>query len=237
MSWFTRWLRRAPRLETEYAARIDAYRAVAADDANCGLDTQRLVVVDVETSGLSPHTDQLIAIGAVAVCGGAVRFEDSFYALVRQARPSPTENILVHGIDGTTQTSAPDPADALSEFLTYAQKAPLIGFHADFDRVFIVRAMQAALGMAPENDWLDLADLAPALYPERAEQALTLDDWTAAFGIENYARHDALADALATAQLLQVLLARASQAKIVRFAALAARANEHRWLARSLKPF
>ncbi|MGH8758562.1 MAG: hypothetical protein ACREVW_03500, partial [Burkholderiales bacterium] len=37
-----------------------------------------------------------------------------------------------------------------------------------------------------------------------------LDQWLAYFGIENYARHDALADAFSTAQLLLVLLERAA---------------------------
>jgi len=38
-----------------------------------------------------------------------------------------------------------------------------------------------------------------------------LDQWLAYFGIENYARHDALADAFSTAQLFLAVLARAEQ--------------------------
>ena len=41
-----------------------------------------------------------------------------------------------------------------------------------------------------------------------------LDDWTAAFGIDNFSRHNALADALASAQLHLVLCAQASQRKL-----------------------
>jgi DNA polymerase-3 subunit epsilon len=236
MSW-PRFTRKSRRLSSEHVAGVDLYLASRAGDADGGLDTQRLVVVDVETSGLSPRIDHLLAIGAVAVEGGLTRFDDSFYALLRQVKPSPNANILVHGIDGTTQTSAPAAADSLVAFLAYARKAPLVGFHADFDRVFISKAMRLVLGMAPSNAWLDLADLAPALYPEHAANARTLDDWTELFGIENHARHDALADALATAQLLQVLLARAAELDASRFADLAARAKEHRWLAQSLKSF
>ena len=39
----------------------------------------------------------------------------------------------------------------------------------------------------------------------------TLDDWMGRFGIVHYERHNALADSLCTAQLFQVLLARAGQ--------------------------
>jgi DNA polymerase-3 subunit epsilon len=38
-----------------------------------------------------------------------------------------------------------------------------------------------------------------------------MDDWLARFGIQLIARHDALADAFATAQMLQVVLAAADR--------------------------
>ncbi len=237
MSWFARLGRTRVELGPAHAAGVDRYLASPTDDATCPLDLQRLVVLDVETSGLSPRTDHLIAIGAVAAHGNVVRLADSFYAVLRQEKPSAAANILVHGIDGTTQTSAPDPAQSLVDFLSYAGKSPLVGFHAEFDRVFIARSMRDVLGITLANAWLDLADLAPALYPEHAAGAHTLDEWTTRFGIENYARHDALADALATAQLLQILVVRAAGQNLTRFGDLAARAKEQRWLSHSLKSF
>ena len=51
--------------------------------------------------------------------------------------------------------------------------------------------------------WLDLAPLAGALVPEAYRYGgRSLDDWLAAFGIECTIRHNAAADALATAELL-----------------------------------
>ena len=237
-----RWLTRLARgggggVAKAYQAGIERYLAAPDADSKGALARQRLIVLDVETSGLSPRTDQLIAIGAVGVHGGLVRFDDSFYAILRQEKPSTTANILVHGIDGTTQTSAPDPAYSLLDFLSYAGKSPLVGFHAEFDRVFIARSMRAVLGLALSNVWIDLADLAPALYPEHAARAHALDDWTNLFGIENHARHDALADALATAQLLQILLVRGGRQNLTSVNDLVARTKEQRWLTHSLTAF
>jgi DNA polymerase III subunit epsilon len=237
MSWFARLGRARGTLGSLHTAEIDRYVATRPDDSTCPLECQRLVVLDVETSGLSPRTDHLIAIGAVAAHGNVVRLTDSFYAVLRQEKASAAANILVHGIDGTTQTSAPDPAQSLVDFLSYAGKSPLVGFHAEFDRVFIVRSIRDVLGITLANAWLDLADLAPALYPEHAARTHTLDEWTARFRIENYARHDALADALATAQLLQILVGRAAGQNLTCFGDLAARAKEQRWLSHSLKAF
>ena len=62
-----------------------------------------------------------------------------------------------------------------------------------------------------------------------------LDAWSQQFGIDNDARHNALADALATAQLLQVVLARAIAAGVTTLAELQAH-RERSTLAQPAKP-
>jgi DNA polymerase-3 subunit epsilon len=192
----------------------------------------RIVVVDVETSGLDPHADRLLSIGAVTVRQRLVRFDESFEVVLEQARPSDSGNILVHGIGGSAQLMGREPVAGLLDFLSFVGKAPLAGFNADFDRVAIERATTRVLGIRPDNVWLDLAALLPALCPLHAAAARTLDDWTGVFGIDNYARHDAVADALATAQLLLVTLACAKQQGIESCAGLVRLEKDQRWLQR-----
>ncbi|NDP48455.1 MAG: hypothetical protein GZ085_08725 [Sulfuriferula multivorans] len=69
----------------------------------------------------------------------------------------------------------------------------------------INRALKTFLGIKLEQAWADLAYIAPALHLRIARRTRALDDWMKVFGISNYARHNALADALATAELFLVL--------------------------------
>ena len=230
MNWLARLWRSAPRLSAEHSRALDAYRELPAPDLGQALQAARCIVVDVETSGLRPLKDSLISIGAVAVSAGLIRFDQSFEVVLRQEAPSDHGNILVHGIGGTTQVSGKDPAEGLIDFLNFAGKAPLIGFHADFDRVVIARAVRKVLGLDPANVWLDVAMLAPALFAERAPSAHSLDDWMRVFGITNYARHDAVADALATAQLFQIVLAQAARQGMESCADLIKLGKGRRWL-------
>ena len=232
MSLLPRWLRSGPRLAPAQREQLERYRHLDAVVASEPLDAIRFVVADVETSGLRPFHDCLIAIGAVAVSGGLLRLADSFEAVLRQDAPSGNDNILVHGIGGTAQLSGVEPAQALLGFLEYTGKCPLVGFHADFDRVMIARASRDALGIKPENAWLDLACLASALLHERAPKAKNLDEWTQAFGLENPARHNAVADALVTAQLFQIVLAEAKRQGLATCADLARIERGERWLRR-----
>ena len=230
MSWWQRLLRQSPQLAPEQRARVEHYRRLARADLKHSIRAMRLVVVDVETTGLRPFHDRLIAIGALPVEDNLVRLDACFEVVLRQPRPSANSNILVHGIDGTTQISGRDPVEALIDFLDYVRKDVLVGFHANFDRVMITRATREALGIELENQWLDLAVLTPELLPDRSRGASTLDDWTERLGIENPARHNAVADALVTAQLLQVTLAAARERRLACGADLVDIERAGRWL-------
>lgn len=205
------------------------YRALPEPDLGSPPDAQRIVVVDVETSGLDPWHDRLISIGAIVVGDGLVRLEQSFEVVVRQDESSTGQNILIHGIGGSAQLDGCEPAGALLAFLMFVRKDPLVAYKADFDRIVIQRATSSVLGITLNNLWLDLALLAPALDTRKATID-ALDDWLSAYGIENYSRHDALADALSTAELFLALLERAQAQGLRTCADLDRLQKDLRWL-------
>lgn len=100
----------------------------------------RWVVVDCESSGLDPHADRLLSIGAVAVCGGRIAIDDSFSVVLRQDTPSGARNIEIHGISGTEQLEGDDGHEVLRRFADYAAEDVLVAFHAPFDRTLLTRA-------------------------------------------------------------------------------------------------
>lgn len=231
MNWLGRLFHSTPKLDAEHAAALNAYRQLPPVVNSTPLSTVRFIVADVETTGLNPFRDRLISIGAITVTDRTVRLGSSFEVVFRQPRASSGSNILIHGIDGTTQLSGLEPATAMLRFLGYAGKAPLVGFHSDFDRVVINRASKKALGPEPSNIWLDLAFLAPALLTKSGSTPPQgLDGWADKFGIHNHARHNAVADAWATAQLLQIVLTRAMAGGATVLGDLVRIEQDQRWL-------
>jgi DNA polymerase-3 subunit epsilon len=187
---------------------LGAFTARGAE-ARAGASEARWVVVDVETTGLDVGFDKIVAIGAVAVHRGRIILDDSFATLVRPPRETGAANVLIHGISHSAQAGAPLARDALVEFIDYAGRDPLAAFHAPFDRAMLERAAREARLGRWRRDWLDVAQLLPVLFPSQAKQCRGLDDWLAVFSISHPSRHDAAADAYATAQLLQVALTEA----------------------------
>lgn len=186
------------------------------------------MVVDVETSGLNPLADSLIAIGALAVSDGQIDLADSFEVVLRQGAPSAGHNIEVHGIGGTEQMGGEEPPAALARFLEFIGDDPLVAFHARFDAAVLGRAVRRELRRPFRARWLDVADVAPLAWPGRA--AGGLDPWLQALGIPMAYRHRAIVDCLGTAQLFIALLPEAPRLGAATAGRLLALSGGERWL-------
>ena len=188
--------------------------------------TARWVVLDCETSGLDIARDRLLSVGAVAVRSGRVELADCFDARVRQEAPSAAENIMIHGIGGDAQLQGRVLKEVMHELGNFMRDGVPVAFHAPFDAGILRRH-----GLALRARWLDLAALAPALFPGRGRNDSTLDHWLGAFGIAPQARHEALGDAFATAQLLLIILNEAQRQRLETVEALLKTERAGRWLA------
>lgn len=218
------WLQRTPTvvLDDVQRQRLQHWHALPDTDWQQNARHTRLLVVDVEASGLNLRRDKLISIGSVALQDGGIDPREAFEVVLRQQQVSSSDNILIHGISGAQQREGTPPAEALLQFLEYSGKAPLVAYHAFFDQHMIAAAMRHYLGLRYQPRWLDLAWLLPSLFASRQAHVVALDDWLQRFGIRNHRRHNAIADCLATAQLLQLALHRAEERGITTLQALAA---------------
>lgn len=172
-------------------------------------EARRWIVLDVETSGLNPHSDRLLAIAAVALDVSpdferiAIVIGDSYEAVLKQDLPSSKDNILIHRIGAQAQADGRPPIEVLEEFRSWLGDCPLLAFHSAFDEAMLSRAYALA-GLKPlQNEWLDIEPLAKITGVNPSLRAL--DDWLGHFGIECAVRHQAAADTFATAELLMRL--------------------------------
>ncbi len=197
-----------------------------------GASPARWVVLDTETSGLDPSHDMLLSIGAVAVDAHGICLRDSFEVVLRNDDAGNRDNIVVHGIGYGAQRKGVPAAAALQALVGYLEAAPCVGFHCEFDQAVLARAARDAGVALPVVPWLDVAMLAGAIEPGRQRAGVrSLDEWLQAFSITLAARHNAAADALATAELLLRLRARAEPQAQFDHAALVHLSRQHRWLA------
>ena len=96
----------------------------------------RHVVVDLETTGLSPRQGhRIIEIGAVAVEDGAIA--DEFTTLVDPGVPIPLTVQAIHGITADMLEGEPKTEEALRRFSSFIGDSPLIAHNAAFEITFL----------------------------------------------------------------------------------------------------
>ena len=213
MSLFS-WLRPVnPILPGELQQRLERLPAVA-ELGDCSLREQRWVVLDLETTGLNLNKDRLLSIGAVVIEDGAIDFSQQFERTLQCTELKLGPSVLIHGLGPSAIAAGSDPAQALLEFMEFVGDSPVLAFHAPFDQHMLGRALKEHLGYKLQHPFLDVADIAPLLCPQAHIREAGLDEWIDWFKLEVFERHNASADALATAELVLILFSRARQQQI-----------------------
>lgn len=159
----------------------------------------RYVVMDVEGSNFESCTKRLLVIGAVAVTNGLIDFNDAFHLSVPEDTGATSSTFDLHATEG------------LIDFLHFAGKAPIVVYHAMFATKALERILADQLHAERMQPSLDLALVMPDLFRDVGEANWRLDSWLEHFKIDSIDRHRAVSDAYATAQLLQIALARAAR--------------------------
>ncbi|MDO5289196.1 MAG: exonuclease domain-containing protein [Pseudomonadota bacterium] len=162
-------------------------------------------VFDTETTGLNPSLgDEVIQIGATRIVNGRLLRHESWEQLICPSRPISAANSAIHGITNEHVRGQPRMAEVLPAFHAFARGTVLVAHNAAFDMKFL-QLQEAATGLVFDQPVLDTLLLATVALPQQASHRL--DALVQRFGIALQGqRHTALADALATAQVLLCLI-------------------------------
>lgn len=182
------------------------------------LKKTRFVVIDLETTGLNLHKDQVIAVGAVIIENNEIKLIQSFERTIYRELKKVDDTVLIHGISPKAVAEGEPAADVLSAFMHYAGRSVFLAYHAPFDQGMLSRALKHDLGLPLKHTFFDVADIAAALLPQvnvsPSRGNASLDDWVNHFNLNVSNRHNASADALATAEIMLILLREAEKQSI-----------------------
>jgi DNA polymerase-3 subunit epsilon len=170
-------------------------------------------VLDLETGGLDTKLDPVLAVGMVPVRAGMIRLREAYRTLVRPeegSRVAP-RSVQAHQIVWGELRDAPAIEDVLPEVDRRLREGALVVHHAAVDVAFLRRDFKQAGLSWPSPTVVDTRRLlvreAQLRDPHRPHDALTLNLSLARTerGLPDYQAHDALTDAIATAELFLAL--------------------------------
>ncbi len=153
--------------------------------------TGEVVAFDLETTGLSSRTDEIIEIGAVILRDG--QEVDRFQSFVDPGRSLSKKIIDLTGITDKMLQGAPKLEEILPKFLEFCGDRPLVAHNADFDVGFISAACRK-LDIPHNPTYIDTLILSQNLLPELGK--FKLDVVANALSLPEFNHHRAADDAL-----------------------------------------
>ena len=183
-----------------------APRQASFDELGRPLSAVTFVVVDLETTGVSPAEDAITEIGAVKVRGGEIVAEMA--TLVNPGRSIPPVVTVLTGLTDRMVAAAPSIEEVVPTFLEFSQGAVLVAHNAGFDLGFLRAAAERAGYPVPKWEHLDTVRLARQVVTKDESPDCRLSSLARLFGAATEPCHRALADARATVDVLHALFER-----------------------------
>ncbi len=173
-----------------------------------------LVALDFETTGLEAEEHSIVSIGLVPFTLDGIQLGKAWHQVVRPHLPLHQTSITIHGITHTDIDKAPDLAEVLDTLFEHLNGRIPVVHYRNIERPFLNEALQWRLKEQLRFPVLDTMAIEAHLHPERnpgrlqrlmgkRPLSIRLSDSRLRYGLPHYAGHNALIDAIATAELLQ----------------------------------
>lgn len=167
--------------------------------------------LDLETTGLDPRKDEILSMGWVALEGPRIDLSTAAHRLVRPSREIPEATAVIHRITDDAAASGEPLEAVLAELLGALRGRILLAHHARIELGFLDAACRRVYGQGLRVPCVDTLRLAKERFERKGmairEGELRLDALRARYKLPRYRAHDALSDALATAELFLAELA------------------------------
>ena len=171
--------------------------------------------LDLETGGLDARHDPIISVGMVPIRGGVIHLGESFSTLIRPdpGRPIKPESVRAHQLLAGDLRKSPPLHAVLMEVGRRLADGVLLVHNRGIDVSFLKEG-HARTGVSWKKpvvvDTVDLivkaAERRKFLRPDGVQMpSLNLSEARRAHGLPDYQAHDALIDAVSTAELFLVL--------------------------------
>ena len=158
----------------------------------------REIVLDLETTGLSPKTDRIIQIGVVELAGYVPTGREKEWYIYPQCSVEGMEASAIHGLTDEFLRDKPLFSQVVEEFLRFIGDTRLVIHNAPFDTCFLnAELSRLGLNPIPASQTLDTLPLALTKFPR---SKCTLEALCHRFGIRVVGHHNALSDARLLAQ-------------------------------------
>ncbi|HHW17560.1 MAG TPA: hypothetical protein GXX30_01480 [Firmicutes bacterium] len=155
------------------------------------------IAFDLETTGLSVETDEILEVALVKFEGGAV--VDRWSSLVRPTKPVPLKSLRLTHISRDDLERSPSLGEVLEIIQRYRRDFPLVGHNSQFDTAFLAKVIDGFPGV----NVYDTLELSRIVFP--GYKSYKLSDLAASLGVSLEEAHRAYGDAEASGHIFRLI--------------------------------
>jgi DNA polymerase-3 subunit epsilon len=175
-------------------------------------DSVPIVAVDLETTGLDPKTDEILSVGLVEIRGMSVILSTAWHAYVRVDRDIPESSAVIHQITDDHAAENGQPlAWVMDELLKRLAGKVMLVHYSKIEQEFINAACRRLYGGPFVIPIIDTLKLGQRVFERRNHSIqpgdLRLFNLRPRYNLPHYKAHNALSDALSTAELFLAMSA------------------------------
>lgn len=162
-----------------------------------------VIVIDIETTGLSPNRHTITEIAALRLLPGETHAA-TFHRLIRQSKKLPAAIVRLTGItDDLLAAEGVSACDAIRDLVEFIGSDPVISYNAPFDLGFITAACnQHSVTVQRRGGHSCALRLVRKVFP--GLPSYRLPDISARFGLGLDGTHRAVGDAIRAAQVYRI---------------------------------
>ncbi|WP_070967732.1 3'-5' exonuclease [Vibrio sonorensis] len=176
------------------------------------------LAMDFETTGLDPFKNEIITIGTVPFTLNRILLNQAKHWTVRPRKALNEQSVVIHGITHNDLMGAPDFSAVFPKVLEQMAGHVCVVHYHPIERGFLDHALRLRIGEGIEFPVVDTMDIESRLYEKsysglvnwikgKKKPSMRLGQTRTRYGLPPYTPHQALTDAIATAELLQAQLA------------------------------
>ena len=166
------------------------------------LKNTKFCVIDLETTGLNINTDEVIAFACVPVWELKLLVNNAYYTLVKPEKYN-IDAMKYHGISIEDLKNAPSFKEVAHQILK-ALDGIIVGHSVEFDYKILKKSFKK-IGIKFKKNIIDIVLIEKWLAKKTndLELDLSIEKLMKRYGLNDYYRHNAFADAFFAAQIFQ----------------------------------
>ncbi len=198
--------------------------SIAEKSSSTPLSALSAVSLDTETTGLDTSVARIIQIGAVRLVKGRMVEGSVFDQLICPGVEIPPTTTAIHGLTDDDVADAPFFTDVAQDLKKWTGSSIWLGYSIGFDLAMFDREFERSDLAWTQPRALDVRHMISIINPNLPDFALeTVAAW---LGVETDNRHNALGDAIITANVFLKLLPHLRERKIFTLAEAEAASRE-----------